>query len=134
MTLVVHSLFLAEITFSEDITKHFHATLMILEQEILSNTELKETFLLWRKIGSRITDEEYISSKQQVRKKNPVLNTLLQIYTIESVIALIMRSLTLIKLNFAQSEEFKDLLNISNIFIRGRSTALNFLLIHDVPF
>jgi hypothetical protein len=128
---VVHSLFPADF-FSDQIIEHFHRMLKILEREIAMNNELLNRFYLWKNIGPRITDEEYVSSKQQARKKNPNLTSLMTIYATESVLALTIRCLALVRKKIALLDEFKDVKSISKIFKRGKSTCISFLLVPDI--
>ncbi len=89
--------------------------LLILRDILRDSEEFSPFFNLWKKVGYRITDEDYVSSKQQVKKKNPKDEDLLEIFCVESSIALILWCLTLIKTKQHKNSDFKDLNSIVEI-------------------
>jgi hypothetical protein len=102
-----------------------------IETLINNNKTLEKYFYIWKRVGGRISDEDYTSSRQQVKKKNPTEDILKKIYSIEVIIALILRSFTAKIILTLNSSDFKDLNSIKQYFNRSRETIINFLFRED---
>jgi adenine-specific DNA-methyltransferase len=101
-----------------------------LRGEITSNDAIRQLFLTWKKVGYRISGDEYTSSKQQIRKENPDDRVYAHIYSIEAVLSLILRMIAVKKLvPDATVSTFDELVSS---FHAMRSTDFFFLFEADV--
>ncbi|HME51352.1 MAG TPA: N-6 DNA methylase [Candidatus Lokiarchaeia archaeon] len=101
-----------------------------LRAEITRNDDIRHLFFIWKKVGYRISDEEYVSSKQQIRKENPDDRVYAQVYSIEAVLSLILRMVAVKKLAAGRSaRKFEDIYASS---ITMRSSVFSFLFEEDV--
>ncbi|TFF85145.1 MAG: hypothetical protein EU551_04555, partial [Promethearchaeota archaeon] len=103
----------------------------IIENLIDESEILEEYYQIWKKVGNRISDKDYTSSKQQVKKKNPTEQKLKRIFSTEIVIALIVRSLAAIKIFDINSDNFNGIEIINKYFNDLKKSKSNFLFQDD---
>ena len=93
------SLFSGENIVPQDHLQEIKHLILLITSEISKSDKIKELFSIWKKVGYRISDEEYTSSKQQVRKENPSDENLMKIYSVECFIAFLLRLISIRKID-----------------------------------
>lgn len=102
----------------------------LIRSEIAANDEIRDLFNTWKQVGYRISDEEYVSSKQQVRKENPDNRVYVRVYAIETVLSLILRLVAMKKIN--PGLKVSDFDEIESSISEMRASDLSFLFEEDI--
>lgn len=115
-----------------DFSKKIYEIISIIKKAISLNSENKSLFQIWSKIGHRISDSDFLTSKQQARKKNPEYADLLNVYCLECFFALFIRCLSAIKYFNSEIEEMSSIGQLEQLFLKIKQSTYSYLYEDDV--
>lgn len=96
--------------FAEIYTDFIDVLEELIFEEISHNTKVQIFFNVWKKIGHRISDKDFITSRQQKKKSHPSEIEILKVFNNEIIVALIVRYSLMYYLDKIRKFQFQDFL------------------------